>query len=79
MQVIGAKVKFEPNPMGIYQLISKQETRGHFISLLYKCFLSNKVVLKNKNLSIKDSGYLKWHKTCPPGFLKCQNMYKKYI
>lgn len=78
-QEIGAKVKFDPAPMAIYQLTSKQDTRGHFISLLYKCFLSSKFVLKNKGLSKKDAGYLMWHDSCPRELLKCQNMYKKYI
>ncbi len=79
MQEIGAKVKFDPAPIAMHQLFAKQDTRGHFISLLYKCFLSSKFPLKNKGLSDKDAGYLKWHNTCPQDFLKVQKMYKKYI
>jgi len=76
---IGYKIKFDPAPMAIYQVMARRNTRGHFISLLYKCFLSNKFVLKNKGLSKKDAGYLMWHDSCPRELLKCQCMYKKYI
>lgn len=79
MQEIGAKVKFDPAPIAMHQLFAKQDTRGHFISLLYKCFLSGKFPLKNKSLSDRDAGYLKWHNTCPPDFLEVQKMYKKHI
>lgn len=79
MQEIGAKIKFDPAPIAMHQLFATQNTRGHFISLLYKCFLSSKFVLKNKGLSNKDAGYLKWHATCPRDLLKVQKMYKKYI
>lgn len=78
-QEIGTKVKFEPRPIAIHQFFAKHKTRGHFISLLYKCFVPDNFAAKNKNLKEKEAGFIKWHNTCPPDFLKVQGVYKKYI
>jgi colanic acid biosynthesis protein WcaH len=76
---IGVKVKFDPVPIAINQLMWKKNIRGHFISILYKCFLPASFIPKNKGLSKKDQGYLEWHDSCPKNLLKVQNIYKKYI
>lgn len=77
---IGANVKFNPVPMVINQgMVRKQNRRGHFISILYKCFLSSDFIPENKGLSNKDAGYLKWHESCPKDLLKVQEIYKKYL
>lgn len=76
---IGATVKFEPVPIAVNQIICNQDTRGHFISILYKCFLSNKYILKNTGLTERDNGYLKWHDSCPKNLIKVQEIYRKYI
>ena len=76
---IGTAVEFESAPMAINQIICEHDTRGHFISFLYKCFLSNKYVLKNKGLSEKDKGYLKWHDSCPENLINVHDIYKKFI
>lgn len=76
---IGAVVKFDPVPIAVNQLMCKHNTRGHFISILYKCFLSNKYIPKNIGLSRKDPGYLMWHNSCPVNLVKLQEIYRKYI
>ena len=77
---IGAVVKFNPVPIAVNQLIHEQRnTRGHFISILYKCFLSNKYIPKNIGLSYKDPGYLMWHDSCPVNLIKMHEIYRKYI
>lgn len=76
---VGNKVKFDPVPIAINQIICKKTTRGHFISILYKCFLSNKFIPKNIGLSEKDAGYLKWHNSCPDNLLKFHKIYKKFL
>lgn len=78
-QEIRTKTEFGPKPIAINEIIAKSDIRGHFISVLYKCFLSSKKPLKNKGLLAKDNGFLKWHETCPPDFLEIQKMYRKYI
>ena len=76
---IGAPVKFNPIPIAINQIILNHNTRGHFISFLYKCFLSSKYIPKNTGLTNADQGYLKWHNFCPANLIKEHGIYKKYI
>lgn len=76
---IGTSVKFDPLPIAINQIFVKRNIRGHFISILYKCFLSEKFILKNKSLTNKDAGYLKWHDSCPGNLLKLHEIYKKFL
>jgi len=76
---IGVLVKFDPIPLAINQIHCNHATRGHFISILYKCFLSRKFVPKNLGLSDKDPGFIMWHKTCPVNLIRVHQIYKKYI
>lgn len=77
---IGTLMNFDFNPLAINQIIHKEyKNRAHFISILYKCSLSTSFVPKNKGLSNTDSGYLKWHSSCPNNLLKFQEFYKKYL
>lgn len=76
---IGVKVKFDPAPIAVSQTICRHKNRGHFISVLYKCFLSDKFIPQNAGLSKKDAGYLKWHTACPGNLLKRHEIYKKFL
>lgn len=77
---IGAPVKFESTPIAINEIINnKQDIRGHFISILYKCFLSSAFIPKNKGLSETDPGYLSWHETCPDNLLVFHEIYRGNI
>jgi ADP-ribose pyrophosphatase YjhB (NUDIX family) len=77
---IGTEVSFDPSPMTINQIIdSHHKNRGHFISLLFKCFLPNTFVPENKGLSYKDNGYLMWHSNCPNDLIKVHHIYKEYF
>ena len=76
---IGAEISCRDKPLAFHQVIIDQSTRGHFISILYKCFLSSKFVPKNEGLSAREPGYLKWHRSCPENLLEVQAMYRKYI
>jgi len=76
---IGARIEFNPVPVAINQMICERNTRGHFISILYKCFFFNKFIPKNKGLSKKDAGYLMWHNSCPKNLINVHKIYKNYI
>ena len=76
---IGTAVKFDPIPLAINQMICERDIRGHFVSILYKCFLSGKFIPKNKGLSNKDPGYLMWHDSCPTNLIKVHEIYRHYI
>lgn len=73
-------IKYDPTPLALNQIILKDcKIRGHFISILYGCFLSREFIPENKGLCDTDSGYLKWHDSCPDKLLKTQEIYRKYI
>jgi len=76
---VGRTVKFDPIPIKMSQMICQNNTRGHFISILYKCFLPSKFIPENKGLLNKDAGYLMWHDSCPENLLKVQKIYRNYI
>jgi len=77
---IGFKVKFDPVPMAINQIIHpERNVRAHFISILYNCFVPKDFVPQNNALSAEDNGYLMWHNSCPDNLLKCHGIYRKYI
>ena len=77
---IGTPVQFDSTPIALHQIIHEEhEIRGHFISLLYKCFLPGAFQPRNEGLSLEDAGYLVWHHRCPENLLKVQDVYRKYI
>ncbi|MFH0926489.1 MAG: NUDIX domain-containing protein [bacterium] len=77
---IGTDVDFDPIPMAINQIIHPhQNIRGHFISLLYKCFLNGKFVPQNTGLSRNDNGYIAWHDSCPCELFKFHEIYRQFI
>jgi len=80
-QEIGAKIKYAPVPLTVVEMIHPTRAfRGHAISLLYNCSLSGSFVPKNKGLTKKDNGYLRWHDKCPGNLiLSHKQEYKKYI
>ncbi len=77
---IGAPVRFEADPIAINQLIHHEnENRGHFISILYRCFLAGSFVPKNTGLRPMDPGYLMWHEKRPDNMIIYHDIYKHYI
>jgi ADP-ribose pyrophosphatase YjhB (NUDIX family) len=77
---IGTDVSFDSTPVAINQFIHPdQNIRGHFISLLYKCFLNGTFVPQNKGLSKNDNGYIAWHDSCPLQLFKFHEIYREFI
>ena len=77
---IGAPVGFDPIPLAINQIIHPERaTRGHFISILFRCRLSGAFVPANKGLSRLDAGYLMWHNSCPDDLLALHRIYSSYL
>ena len=79
---IGDKdINFNPNPLAINQIIRKiGKTRGHFISILYKCTLSDNFKIDNRELTEEEPGYLMWHNSCPDNLLSLQReIYSEYV
>lgn len=77
---IGVLVDFNPIPIAVNEIITSHlTTRGHFISFLYKCFLSSDFTPENIGLKNNDNGYLLWHDKCPEDLIKVHEIYRKYI
>jgi colanic acid biosynthesis protein WcaH len=77
---IGARIRFDPVPIAINQLIHPdREIRGHFISMLYNCFLPGGFSPLNKGLSTGERGYLMWHESCPSNLITYHYIYRQYI
>lgn len=77
---IGVNISFDTIPVAVNQFIyPDRDIRSHFISILYKCFLSGAFVPQNKGLSHGDRGYLMWHDSCPVNLIEVHKIYRKYI
>ena len=77
---IGTAVSFDQAPVAITQFIHPdQNIRGHFISLLYNCFLHGSFVPQNNALSRNENGYLAWHDSCPSQLFKFHEIYREFI
>jgi colanic acid biosynthesis protein WcaH len=73
---IGTNIEYLPMSPFICEHIESQKTRGHFISLLFKGFLSKKYILPFKD---KKPGYLKWYNSCPNNIINVHSKYKNII
>jgi ADP-ribose pyrophosphatase YjhB (NUDIX family) len=80
-QELGARIQFEPTPLGVFEGISERKIRGHFIGLLYRCRLlsppeeSRRAVSTNKACK----GEWMWHNSAPANLLPDQEMYLPYF
>jgi len=78
---LGAKVNFKKEPLAVNEVILPSlTTRGHFISLLYKCTLISSL---DKNLKFKKGipkpGEWAWHDKCPDNIISFHEMYRRFI
>lgn len=76
---IGISVKHKPEPVTINQVICDHNNRGHFISLLYECFIPSTFKPENNNLTVETPGFLKWFDRCPENLVKIHEIYRAYI
>jgi ADP-ribose pyrophosphatase YjhB (NUDIX family) len=74
-------VTFDPSPVGIHEIIHPlRKTRGHFISLLFKCRLLKPLNEKMKyNHEHPQINQWKWHDTYPENMIEIQKIYKGYM
>ena len=78
-QEVGATVDFEPSPTVIVETAEERRTRGHFISLLYRCRLKTAPDPKLKAGEQPRVGQWAWHKGCPENLIRVQRVYQKYF
>lgn len=76
---IGVSLGYQEKPLAIEEIIMDQETRGHFISLLYQCYIKEASPRVKETPPFKP-GDLKWHKSFPENMVKGQReVYRKYF
>lgn len=77
---LGAAVEFDPAPMAVHELVHpSRPTRGHFVSLLYRCRLPADYVPDNSGRGPADAGYLQWHAGAPANLIAVHEIYRPYL
>jgi len=77
---IGCEVKYKTEPIALNEIFNTDmNDRGHFISILYECFLSSDIILNEDGKKENEVGYLKWHEKCPDNLIKYHDIYREFI
>ena len=76
---INHPISFKDEPMCVNEIFRTHNTRGHFISFLYNCVISEEYTPRNYGLANNDPGFLKWHDTCPQNLVDVHEIYRDHI
>jgi ADP-ribose pyrophosphatase YjhB (NUDIX family) len=77
---LGADVSSDPGPLLVSESIRDQDTRGHHISLLFRCrLLTPPDEAKRAVSDPPSSGQWHWHERCPPDLLEAQRSYARFF
>lgn len=77
---LGAQVEFDSPPLLVSETIRQQDTRGHFISLLYRCRLRTPPdESRRAGPRPLTAGEWQWHVFCPPNLLTIQKQYARFF
>ena len=77
---LGAEVAPEPAPLMVFEDLAEQETRGHHISLLYRCRLVTPADEKTRAVTDPPApGQWRWHQGPPPGLIVEQQPYVRFF
>jgi colanic acid biosynthesis protein WcaH len=77
---LGADVSFDAAPLLVVESILAQDTRGHFISLLYRCRLVGPPDEGRQAVSDPpNAGEWRWHDRCPADLIEAQRPYARFV
>jgi ADP-ribose pyrophosphatase YjhB (NUDIX family) len=77
---LGADVSCDPAPLLVSETIRAQNTRGHFISLLFRCrLLSPPDEARRAGSDPPPPGHWRWHDRCPPDLIEAQSQYVRFL
>ena len=77
---LGADVLSDPAPLLVAESIRGQHTRGHHISLLFRCRLLGPPDEAKQALSDRpSSGQWRWHERCPTDLIEAQDEYARFF
>jgi ADP-ribose pyrophosphatase YjhB (NUDIX family) len=77
---LGAEVESEEQPLFVLEGISQAQTRGHHVSLLYRCRLRSAADESRRARGEPTAeGQRRWHDRCPANLLREQAAYARFI
>ena len=77
---LGADVSFDPAPLLLLEGIREEDTRGHHISLLFRCRLVSPPDEARRAISDPpSSGQWRWHERAPADLLEEQRLYEQFF
>lgn len=84
---LGAEVSFDPAPIGVYEIFSRepragiadQRERAHFITLAFHCTLPDNYQIDPVRLTSETAGSLCWFPELPENLLDIQQCYRDHF
>jgi colanic acid biosynthesis protein WcaH len=77
---LGASVEFDAEPIAVFESMSGERDRGHFISLLYRCRLTSPLEPSLRALGDPPApGSWRWHTVPPRDLLEVHNLYRQFL
>jgi colanic acid biosynthesis protein WcaH len=76
---LGADLSADPAPLQVFEDIGGQETRGHHISLLYRCRLVTPPDEARRAADPPLQGQWRWHAGAPPDLIEEQRPYARFL
>ena len=77
---LGTGIRWEPTPLVLVESITEQTSRGHFISLLFRCRLEGE---PDAGLEARSdppaAGQWRWHDGAPANLLPAQTRYARFL
>jgi ADP-ribose pyrophosphatase YjhB (NUDIX family) len=77
---LNATIELDAQPLTFLEIMSPQrDTRGHFISLLYRCRLTSDLNPSQQAGSAPAPGEWRWHTECPTDLIPQHHAYRTFI
>lgn len=77
---LGTTVAFDDTPLLLVEAIADQRTRGHHVSLLFRCRLLQPAdPARRADGDPPSVGQWRWHDRCPPDLLAAQRVYARFL
>jgi colanic acid biosynthesis protein WcaH len=77
---LGAEVNPDPEPICVLEGIRSQDTRGHHLSILFRCQLLTPLDESSRAMSDPPSaGRWRWHDRCPPDLIEEHRDYARFF
>jgi ADP-ribose pyrophosphatase YjhB (NUDIX family) len=77
---LGADVSSNSDPLLVSESTRDQNTRGHHISLLFRCrLLSTPDAARRAASDPPSAGQWRWHDRCPPDLIEAQRLFTPFF